>query len=94
MPPFLLLLMLSTSEAEYGQLFRKLNHELEKFQIDVCRAVIKRLSLRTSPQTGVATPIKFADTSLKTKGIATPVYTLARNDVVIWWLAAPIQTDR
>ena len=33
--------------------------------------------------TGVAIPIKFADSALKSMGIATPVCALARNDVVV-----------
>ena len=41
--------------------------------IDVYRAVIKRLSSRTSAHAGVAIPIKIAECCLKSKGIATPV---------------------
>jgi len=50
-------------------------------QIGVYRAVIKRLSSRTSAHAGVAIPFKFADSSLKSMGIATPFCGMARNDV-------------
>ena len=36
----------------------------------------------------VAIPIKSAESCLKSKGIATPVCALARNDVEIWQLFA------
>ena len=51
-------------------------------QIGVYRAVIKRLSSRASPQTGVAIPIKSAESGLKLEEIATPVCALARNDTI------------
>ena len=51
-----------------------------KFQVTA--QLIKRTSSRTIPQNGVAIPIRFAVRCLKSKGIATPVCALARNDVV------------
>jgi hypothetical protein len=58
--------------------------EPQKLQIDVYRAVIKRLSSRTSAHNGVATPIKFAECCLKSMGITTPVCGLARNDMIFF----------
>jgi len=43
--------------------------------------LLKRTSSRTSAHTGVAIPIKFADSSLKSKEIATPFCGMARNDI-------------
>ena len=62
-------------------------------QIDVYRAVIKRLSFRASAHTGVGIPFEFADSYLKSEEIATPACGLVRNDVVIWWLAASTQQN-
>ena len=56
---------------------------LIKFQFVDLLLNIKRLSSRTSPQAGVAIPIKFADSALKSMGIATPVCALARNDTLL-----------